>query len=271
MTSTGCPLRVDVTRWPFLQRIPGKRRGKYTADVRIAVSYDGAMGGMISEVLVLFEKGGPVMWPLLALSVFSVTFSIERLVFWFSAHRAGRDRWVRLIASRIRAGDEAGARALSSEDRTVYGRMIGAMLESPPGGAMAVEAAERHRPELERFSAALSTIITAAPLLGILGTVTGIIRSFDLLGDTQRIADISEVAGGIAEALITTAFGLVIALVTLFPYMVFRAQSDRCLGAIELIAAARENGADHALNTKSSAPAKGEHKPSDSVGGAPGA
>lgn len=79
----------------------------------------------------------------------------------------------------------------------------------------------------------LSTIITVAPMLGILGTVLGIISSFELLSDQATTADPRSVSQGIAEALITTAVGLVIAIFTLFPYNSLRAQVNRTLSAIE--------------------------------------
>src|SRR5690606_10220492 len=107
------------------------------------------------------------------------------------------------------------------------------------------EAIEIVRPAIERFSATLSTIITAAPMLGILGTVTGIIRSFAAVGaqaaagaGAGEATDPTLVADGIAQALYTTAFGLLIAIVTLFPYVIFRARIDRALGRLELLAAA---------------------------------
>src|SRR5690606_29729832 len=128
-------------------------------------------------------------------------------------------------------------------DRSIYGRVARSILAAPRHDNLAIDITERHRREAERFSTSLSTIITAAPLLGILGTVTGIIQSFDLLGQTRHIQDIESVASGVAEALITTAFGLVIALVALFPYMIYRAQSERLIGAIELLCASHLAGA----------------------------
>jgi biopolymer transport protein ExbB len=83
----------------------------------------------------------------------------------------------------------------------------------------------------------LSTIITAAPMLGILGTVVGIIQSFGLLGSVDTVADPSAVAGGIAQALYTTAFGLIVALVTLFPYAIFRSLADKAFARLETLAA----------------------------------
>ena len=83
----------------------------------------------------------------------------------------------------------------------------------------------------------LSTIITAAPMLGILGTVLGIIASFQVLAEQTAVTDPARVSQGIAEALVTTAAGLLIAVVTLFPYNALRAQVDRTLSRIESLAA----------------------------------
>ena len=76
----------------------------------------------------------------------------------------------------------------------------------------------------------------------ILGTVLGIIQSFELLGARSTLSDPTEVAGGIAAALLTTAFGLVVALITLFPYMAFRGQSARAMGRLEALVAAGQEG-----------------------------
>lgn len=194
------------------------------------------MAGM-SQMLTLFEKGGPVMWPLLALSVVSVALSLERGFFWLRTHRPGRRRWLLRLADALRTGDRPAAKAIAGGDGSLYAEAAGLILTRRIGPASAVELGETFRPIFDRFSLTLSTIITAAPLLGILGTVLGIIRSFQLLGASAQVTDINAVAGGIAEALITTAAGLVVALVTLFPYMIFRAQSDRCLGNLELLVA----------------------------------
>jgi biopolymer transport protein ExbB len=78
-------------------------------------------------------------------------------------------------------------------------------------------AAEREIASLRQRLSILDTIITLAPLLGILGTVTGIIRSFQLLS-TGGIQDPTAVTGGIAEALITTAAGLIVSICTLIPF-----------------------------------------------------
>lgn len=96
----------------------------------------------------------------------------------------------------------------------------------------------------------LSTIITAAPLLGILGTVIGIIQSFKLLGEQMTLSDPKDVAAGIAAALLTTALGLTVALFTLFPYMIFRGQVDLAIGRLETVIAAAQQGQKEAADER---------------------
>lgn len=197
------------------------------------------MQGWFEHARDIFIKGGPVMWPLLAMSLIAVALIIERAWFWLVGPGRAGATWIAEAASLLRRRDEPALRAVIARDRSILARVIAEMLTLPAHDALGVELAERSRSRIERYSVWLSTIITAAPLLGILGTVTGIIKSFDLLGRTRHIAEIELVATGIAEALITTAFGLVITLVTIFPYMYFRSRADRTLGDIELLAAAR--------------------------------
>jgi len=144
----------------------------------------------------------------------------------------------------LRRGDTAKAQEIVKRDYSPYGIVAKAMLENGSSEAVAMEAVELQRPRLDRFMVALSTIITAAPLLGILGTVLGIIQSFRLLGEQAVLTDPSDVAGGIAAALLTTALGLIVALVTLFPYMLFRGWSSRSIGRLETVIAAAQQGED---------------------------
>jgi biopolymer transport protein ExbB len=197
------------------------------------------MTDALDRIQNLFLQGGPTMYPIVLLSVISVAISIERAVFWARQHGPGRSMWVARMLDLLRAGDEAGARALIGRDTSLYARAAEALLDPNVARRPGVmEIVEDARQSAERFSAVLSTIITASPLLGILGTVLGIIKSFDLLGSTERVTDITVVAAGIAEALITTAAGLIVALVTLFPSMAFRASAHRCLGGVEALAEA---------------------------------
>ena len=188
----------------------------------------------------LIQRGGVVMWPLLALSLLTITLAFERCWFWLGTNRPSRLSRLRRIGTLLRRGDRAAVKVLIDDDTSVYGRVVALLLDEPGGASEAalIEAVALQRPRLERFMTTLSTIITAAPLLGILGTVVGIIASFQVLSEQTAATDPRCVSDGIAEALLTTAAGLTIALVTLFPYNAFRGQIDRTLGRIEVLAAA---------------------------------
>ncbi|MEM1355365.1 MAG: MotA/TolQ/ExbB proton channel family protein [Planctomycetota bacterium] len=186
----------------------------------------------------IFARGGLVMWPLLGLSVIAVTLMLERAWFFYTTNRRGRLGRVSAMGKALRTGRHQDAKQQAVADRSVYGDAVRRMLDEQVTEAGALDAIEQQRARLERFLPILSTIITAAPMLGILGTVLGIIRSFDVLAGGRADLDLNVLAGGIAEALITTAAGITVALLTLFPYNAFRAQVDRSISRLESLAAA---------------------------------
>ena len=202
------------------------------------------MRGMqgVWDFFTIMERGGPVMWPLLIVSIVALAVTIERTWFWFNLHTGRESRRYRQLLSAFRNGDRSKAESILRNPGSVYDRLARRMLEDGPDDATALEEIDNLRTRTERFSSVLSTIVTASPMLGILGTVTGIIQSFELLGGNQSIIDPNDVSGGIAEALITTAGGLVIALMALFPYMIFRTQSDRALNRFEAMVTAAKQG-----------------------------
>lgn len=191
-----------------------------------------------------FEVGGWVMVPLALVSVLGLTIVFERVLFWSRlTGPAIRTRTTKL-AAKLRGGDFAGVIKSTAERRDPYSRLARELSQDatgPIGEAQAREAIEAQRYAVERFQGALSIIITAAPMLGILGTVTGIITSFAAIGEVEG-GDPRLVAGGIAQALYTTAFGLAIAVATLFPYAVFKGLADRALTRLELLAASAMEG-----------------------------
>jgi biopolymer transport protein ExbB len=156
------------------------------------------------------ERGGPVMWPLLVLSFLAATLVVERLIFWF---REARSPARVVVAS---AWERSSTRRLGHADAA---REMGLVID-----------AEQRR--LERFMAIFDTVIAAAPMMGILGTVLGVIGAFDALA-FEGSPDPMAVTGGISEALLTTATGLVIALGVLFPYSYFRTRLGERLGELE--------------------------------------
>ncbi|TDJ56995.1 MAG: MotA/TolQ/ExbB proton channel family protein [Planctomycetota bacterium] len=196
-----------------------------------------------SQLATLIERGGFVMVPLLFMSVVSLTLIVERACFWFTVHRPRPLRRFQQVKDALRNGDLDLARKVASSDRSPYGHIANLLINEGATDAVAVEAMEVQRPKFDRFMVSLSTIITAAPLMGILGTVVGIIRSFRILGGGEGdLTDPSVVSLGIAEALLTTALGLVVALITLFPYMIFKGQVDRAIGRVETLVAAAQQG-----------------------------
>ncbi len=199
----------------------------------------------MSDLASLIDRGGIVMVPLCILSVISLALIIERIWFWVLMGGRGNMRRLEKINAALRKGDKEAVINLTRLDSSPYGEVAQALTNQGASDAVALEAVELQRPRLDRFMVALSTIITAAPLLGILGTVMGIIQSFRLLGDQTTLTDPSDVAGGIAAALLTTALGLIVALVTLFPYMIFRGWASQTIGRLEMIIAAAQQGISH--------------------------
>ncbi|MFB0986846.1 MAG: MotA/TolQ/ExbB proton channel family protein [Phycisphaerales bacterium] len=192
----------------------------------------------INAFFSFMERGGLVMWPLLFLSVVTVSIVLERGIFWLRLDsRRGRNRY-RGLAEALRRGDRSRIAGLVDGDGSPYASLARDMIGSQDqiDEATAAVFSEEIRPRFERGLLMLSTIVTAAPMLGILGTVIGIIQSFELLGGDATITDPNQVSGGIAEALITTATGLVVALLALFPYMLFRGKQDRAIGRLESLA-----------------------------------
>lgn len=199
------------------------------------------MQGLIDTMTLLLRTGGWVMYPLLACSLLSLTLTVERILFWMSTHAPTRRRWLQGLLEQAREGDLQAMAAAAKKDRSVYGVFVRTTLprsqSDTTGPGTAHLAAELIRPSIERFGTIMTVIIAAAPLLGILGTVLGIITSFQLLGESGPVTDPTAIAAGIAEALYTTAFGLMVALLTLFPHAIFRAQGERCLGRMEALGA----------------------------------
>lgn len=200
---------------------------------------------MLEHAIDIFQAGGWVMYPLLAMSILSVTLILERSFFWIVG--TGRGGAVRL-SNCLEAIQTQSATQIASDarkSRSLEGQfLVRAMNATDRSESLLIGHIESLRPSIERFAPTLGAIIAAAPLLGILGTVTGIIQSFDLLGDAASVSDPTIVAGGIAEALYTTAFGLCIALLTLFPHVYFKSNADKALGRLEILAGAVINITD---------------------------
>jgi len=176
----------------------------------------------------LFLKGGVIMWPLLLTSTLALAVVLERSLFWWRLNREREPQRIERALEHLEKGEvrKAAAELEGSED--FIARSLHHGLTHHRGslqGALQTAAGQ----ELERMGRllpALDTIITVAPLLGLLGTIFGIMHSFQMMGDVQ-LTEPMAVTGGIAESLIATGFGLSIAIFALIPFNYFTARLHR--------------------------------------------
>jgi biopolymer transport protein ExbB len=183
--------------------------------------------GAFAAVQNVFDRGGFAMWLLLVCSLVATTITIERLVVFWRNRRATAlgagavDQVLELAA----AGRFDEAETQARQPSGMACRILALGLHHRDLGLhdSLEEAANAELDYLRRGLAVLDTIITLGPLLGILGTVTGIIRSFHVLGVNDTV-DPTVVTGGIAEALLTTAAGLAVAIFALIPFNFFIAK-----------------------------------------------
>jgi biopolymer transport protein ExbB len=179
------------------------------------------------NVAELFQKGGPAMWPLLALSILSLGTIIERLWFWFSVMAQEKALVDEILETAYQDWTTATEIARGATNRPI-GRFLYAPLRlktpDPESFRLALEAsADDELGSMRRGDKILEAVIAISPLLGLLGTVLGLIRSLRniRLGDLAS-GSASGVTLGISEALISTATGMIIAIITLAFYRLFQ-------------------------------------------------
>jgi biopolymer transport protein ExbB len=184
----------------------------------------------------IVRAGGPIMWPIILCSIAAAAIILER--FWT------------LQDKRVLPGDLVQKIWHLVEANQINDKIIAALEQnSPLGKVLAAGLTNRHRPrevmmerledagrhvihELERFLNTLGTIAGISPLLGLLGTVTGIIKAFNAI-QAGGMGDPRALSGGIAEALLTTAAGLCVAIPALIAYRYLRGRVDRIVIQME--------------------------------------
>jgi biopolymer transport protein ExbB len=187
----------------------------------------------------LFAAGGIVMWPLLAFSVLGVALIIERIRFWVRINQR-QSRVVRDVLNLYRLDNVVGAMdKLQKNADLPLARIFLAALEleepNPEEFRLALESeSQAEIPVLKRFQNLFETIISLAPLLGLLGTVLGLITSFASLnlGDVGGTKT-TGVTSGISEALVSTASGLIVAIFILMFANTFRGLYQRQIALIQ--------------------------------------
>jgi biopolymer transport protein ExbB len=184
----------------------------------------------------IVQAGGPMMWPIIFCSVMAMAIILERL-------------WT-LQGKRVMPPGLTAKVRLIVDDGQISEQLLQALANgSPLGRVLAVPLRHSHRPhaviierlqdtgrhvvlELERYLTTLGTIAAIAPLMGLLGTVSGIIKSFNAI-TIVGLGDPRALSGGIAEALICTAAGLGVAIPSLVAFRHLRSRVDRIAVAIE--------------------------------------
>lgn len=183
------------------------------------------------SLIQIFEAGGPVMWPLLVCSLIALAIIIERAIN-LRASRILRPEVVERVTGLAEGGRVDRALQVCRENPGIFTNIVVAGIDLAAKGEdsarakEAIEDAGRHETvRLNRYLGALSTIVGISPLLGLLGTVTGMIDVFNTIAKAGA-GQAAQLSSGISEALITTASGLLIAIPALVAYNYFYEKAD---------------------------------------------
>ena len=190
----------------------------------------------LSDLLTTLELGGVTVYPLLGLAVLAAVVALEKTYVLLRRTRIPADL-VELVETYGFDWTALEQQLESLSPRNYFRGFFGVILENRTRPAWWVESraadeAGLVEKSLGRWLWVLETIVTAAPLLGLLGTIAGMIRAFKLFGN-QGLVDPGGVTGGVAEALIATAIGLFVALVALFAFNFFSARQAQIMDEME--------------------------------------
>ena len=191
------------------------------------------------------NKGGALMWVLLAFSIVGVAVILDRLAV-YASYGLDPDRWLKKILADLEAGRVDVALASARKSRHPVARVVEVYLENltrparvrvdnvKREGALVLEKVEKRL----RILAAISHL---APLVGLLGTVTGMVLAFARIESLDGAPKPSDLAGGIWEALLTTVFGLVVAIPCMAAYHAFESHADKIARRMELAVTALDD------------------------------
>jgi biopolymer transport protein ExbB len=190
----------------------------------------------VNDMVAMLQAGGIAVYPLLVLAIVAVVIAIEKC-FVLSLRTHLPTQIIGLIETYDFTWDELAKQFDKLDGRNYLVRFLRVIFDNRSHHAWWVESraadeASLIEKSLARWLWILETIVTAAPLLGLLGTITGMIRAFRLFGD-QGLVDPAGVTGGVAEALIATALGLFVALLALFAFNFFSDRQSRVMDEME--------------------------------------
>ncbi|MGA2555497.1 MAG: MotA/TolQ/ExbB proton channel family protein [Verrucomicrobiota bacterium] len=192
---------------------------------------------MMANIIVeYFGKGGPVMWPILAAALVAVAVVGERSFWWWRESRRRDPRKLEQVLAALENSNLPAALQVAGTSADPVVRMIYRGLNhvhtSMEGALQLAAGIELER--AGRFLTVMDTLVTLAPLLGLLGTVTGLMHAFLKVGNEELA--VGAVTGGIGEALIATCCGLGIAIFSLVPFNFFTAKVTRLQFELETAA-----------------------------------
>lgn len=185
----------------------------------------------------LLLKGGPILWVILLLAVPVLAILIERLLY-FRRISTDEDKLFARVKGAVEKAHYDEALAICDTVEAPIAGLIRAAVENrdlPEADLKEAvkDAAVRELPAIEHSIAAVNVIAGISPLLGLLGTVSGIIASFNVLGSTAAQTDPSVLAKGISEALLTTAAGILIAVPSMVIYAWLSGAANQVIGRLE--------------------------------------
>ena len=205
-----------------------------------------------------FLAGGILMWPILATSIIGMAFIFERAISLRQGRVVPPGVW-RGVVDTARSAGVAEAQRLCAQRPSALTRVLAAGLAVADRSREEVETAmqeagEREQWAMDRFNRPLNIITNVAPLLGLLGTVQGMIMAFDVVAQKGAMGDPRQLAAGVATALLTTFAGLVVAIPCYCFYHYYRDKTDRMIVQIE-------DAASHLLDALKGSPKHADSSP----------
>jgi len=187
-------------------------------------------------MLELFQMGGALMYPILGCSVIALAIFLDRIWTYHAVRRSAAPLF-REVERLVSEGEAEQAITLCHQQGTAMGRILQIALKNRGAArsyikTLAEEVGSRETAALERYLGLLGTIATISPLLGLLGTVLGMIRAFTVMA-TDGVGTPATLGGGISEALLTTAAGLSVAVPTILLHKYLSSRVDRTILEME--------------------------------------
>jgi len=239
-------LLMVLTCWPLVAR--GQESSPAEPDATVVKSEpvksdpsEGMAAATQRSLISFFRDGGPLMFPILGCSIIMVLFTFERMIS-LRRRKIIHKPFVKQFLHQIRDGkfDRDDALEFCEKNHSVIAGVFAAAVRKWGRPAVEVEqaildAGERAANGMRRNLRLLNGVATISPLLGLLGTVFGMILSFNEIAHADAMGSPEQLAGGIGMALLTTAFGLTVAIPSMISYMYFLSRVDRLVMEIDAL------------------------------------